>query len=666
MWSFGAVLFHLLCGHPPYMGRGDDRGAQMLRNIMTTEADYGLLRSAGVSEQAIDFIANLLNRDPKARPKESDCFKHPWLVDVPDEFDYMDVDGPQVDPRDTDLVALEEVDEEDLDASGLDINDLSSGDEDDFGGMEEAEEMLSSSDQVQAKRQRVTSQQDDDQQVVMAQQAPEQIRYPSLPRLDSYEVGPSIRLEGTQSGPRLFGEVPPSVLTRAGGVTNRLDGETLDLPEFKQPQNRDPSPSEWNSSFENISAFAFSLEPTSQTHNNLLSVGRHSDIGQTAPSLMGAESLVGQLNMESFSSHPPVSTDPNSENPTTPEAGPGDVSQKPAADEQNPKASGVRSPQSTPQVGDFTRRIDLDPHPSLSSQSSHGDNPGDSTKETPRPKGRQAPPGSETQLSIPDELARTIDEKTGEEIYSFLHTKSLSDLAVNQSPQRQGEPNPARGASQAAADSQCAAAPAGFVKPLTLLGKLTPLPGSIDDKPIRLEHRMTSWGRGTNTTIRYADPMDSRIPAYALEFTFWAPNNEARIAAGEDWTKMPDLITIISTKTSKCIWVNDVALRKETPTKDAYLFGKVYTGDIITVYRSKDQFLRYKCEFYLGRSNKTRAEAGEKKFAIEKARKPPPTGGTESDLNSKTTTTTMSTLGRAESDVEKNGSVEDGETGSFS
>jgi hypothetical protein len=272
-------------------------------------------------------------------------------------------------------------------------------------------------------------------------------------------------------------------------------------------------------------------------------------------------------------------------------------------------------------------------------------------------------PRSATDISIPDELARTIDEKTGEEIYSFLHTKSLSDLAVHQSPRREGEPNPATGASQAAADFKGVEAPAGFVKPPTLLGKLTPLPGSIDDKPIRLEHRMTSWGRGTNTTIRYADPMDSRIPAYALEFTFWAPNNESRIAAGEDWTKMPDLITIVSTKTSKCIWVNDVALRKETPTKDAYLFGKVYAGDIITVYRSKDQFLRYKCEFYLGRSSKTRKEAGEKKFAIEKARKPPPTaGGTESDLNSKTTTTSMSTLGRAESDGEKNGSVEGGET----
>ena len=40
MWSFGAVIFHLLCGKPPITGKGDDRGAQMLNNIMTKDVDF--------------------------------------------------------------------------------------------------------------------------------------------------------------------------------------------------------------------------------------------------------------------------------------------------------------------------------------------------------------------------------------------------------------------------------------------------------------------------------------------------------------------------------------------------------------------------------------------------------------------------------------------------
>jgi hypothetical protein len=159
-----------------------------------------------------------------------------------------------------------------------------------------------------------------------------------------------------------------------------------------------------------------------------------------------------------------------------------------------------------------------------------------------------------------------------------------------------------------------------FAKPAALLGKLTTVPGSIIDCTILLESRMTSWGRGPKASIRYADLMDRRIPTYALELTFWTPSIEARIAAGEDWREIPNVMTILSTKTSKCIWVNDVELRKESLTKDAYLFGKLYTGDIVTVYRHRDEFLKFKCEFYHGESVETRPMK-EKGFVVEMARK---------------------------------------------
>ena len=71
MWSLGAVLFHILSGVPPFSGRAEDRGVQMLRTIMTSEADFDALRTAGVSESGIDFVAQLLNRDPFSRPTAS-------------------------------------------------------------------------------------------------------------------------------------------------------------------------------------------------------------------------------------------------------------------------------------------------------------------------------------------------------------------------------------------------------------------------------------------------------------------------------------------------------------------------------------------------------------------------------------------------------------------
>lgn len=148
---------------------------------------------------------------------------------------------------------------------------------------------------------------------------------------------------------------------------------------------------------------------------------------------------------------------------------------------------------------------------------------------------------------------------------------------------------------------------------------VTTLPGSIIDTTLRLESRMTSWGRGPRVTIRHSDLFDNRIPTYALELTFWAPNIADHIEQGGDWTKIPNLMTILTTKTSKCIWVNDVELRKETTTKDARPFGKLYTGDIITVYRSKDSYLKFRCEFSVGESAETRPES-ERGFIIQHAK----------------------------------------------
>ena len=613
MWSFGAVLFHILCGHPPYMGRGDDRGAQMLRNIMTTEADFDLLRDAGVSEEGIDFIAKLLNRDPKSRPTEAECFQHAWLANVPDEFDYMEVDGTTVPEVNRELDVVAEVnEEEELDASALEIND--DLDDDFFQRHLQPEQSNSSSGPVNVKRQRVDEQtgEYDAEQVVMTQAPSVEIRYPSLPQAESWELNPSMQYDNPASSvPRLFGEIPDSAMRSSNVFGDALEDKSLDLPEFQEPQQRDESFTDWSSSFEHASGIALSLDTAAQTHHELL---RPSNFGLTASSLMGAESMVGQLNMESFTSQPPLSTDPNSENATSPEQE-ADIKLDNAEDQHVEPSH----QEETPQQVEFSRRIELEPHPSLSSQGSHGtgnakSQPG--SMNSSRRESRSEPANEQIESEMAAELARTIDERTGNEVPSFAQQEvHETDIVHHTQP-----PETEAVATDLPKKEKKTET---FIRPPRLLGKLIPVPGSIFKETIRLESRMTSWGRGMNTTVRYPDPMDSRIPSYALELTFWAPCIESRIAEGKDWTTLPDVVTILSTKTSKCIWVNDVELRSETPAKDAYLFGRVYTGDIITVYRSKDQSVRFRCEFYHGESMKTRAEAegAQTKFVIEKAKK---------------------------------------------
>lgn len=581
------------------MGRGDDRGAQMLRNIMTTEADYSLLENVGASEEAIDFISRLLNRDPKARPKEPECFQHPWIAEVPDEFEYEEVGEPiQTGPL-TELIAVPELSEEEeqdeKDAWARRAWSLERELEDKREAYckqpdGEAEQRLSSSDQnANAKKPRVTLEQDIEEKHVQHQ---DDVRYPSLPQLSSYQYEAKAEVKSSPNGPRLFGEITPSLI-KSSGVLGEDYSEEMDIAEFDE-DGADDSSDQYVISNEGSSLSKDIFAEVGQPHPPL-TMRPPPPPKASDPSLMGAESLVGHLHMRSAGQNGMASGDRSD--------GDGDIGKPLDGDSQNSRK--YASSNGTAK-GNWA---ELKPGP-FSSRNRHspsGDNltsyrsvPRDMSSSVETNKPHSAAPSERmgNQDEIPNELACTIDERTGLEVPS--QSQPNQDINVhNEETKEKGN---------------------GFVKPATILGKLTPLPGSILDQPIRLESRMTSWGRGTQATIRHPDSMDFRIPSYALELTFWAPSIEARIAAGEDWLQMTDVVTLISTKTSQCIWVNDVELRKESRSKDAFLFGRIYTGDIITVYRSKDQFLRFRCEFYHGKSRLERP-ADEKRFLIEESPK---------------------------------------------
>ncbi|ODH14069.1 CAMK protein kinase [Paracoccidioides brasiliensis] len=608
MWSFGAVTFHILCGTAPFSGRGDDRGASMLRNIMTTNADYDLLRHAGVSEDGVDFVSKLLNRDPRARPKESECFKHPWISDVPDEIAYSQIDEPEDQEFDPTLAAVREVNEDDeaerLDASGIDLNDRLDEDFDkEIDDLEDQEETPTNHNDV--KRQRLSHYTEEERQQVAITHTPADITYPSLPNLDSYELAPSILAQAAQSSePRLFGEITGCDLGTSGafGANNNLPEN---ISRFELRSNCADPYDYTSSDVESSKSINIMAPPPARTYHQRSGVTLQR--GTSAPSLMGAESMVGQLHMESPDGRSPDSTNPTSNNQTTPEDSTDSALSSKAGDSKSGSQDDKRE--------EFRQN-----HNGLDSNQARSIYAGDKCLPTPEAAPRSAAnpchlgPEHTSKSFDPNlhlELATTIDERTGKEVSRF--DGSDADSGARES-------NPAEGrCSHDPRSTPKVASHKHAIKPTPPFGALISIPGSITETTLYLESRMTSWGRGPRVTVRYSDPMDSRIPAYALELTFWAPSIESRIAQGEDWTQVPGVMTILSTKASNCIWVNNVELRKETQSRDARLFGKLYTGDIITVFRDRKRYLRFRCEFYHGESARMRP-LEEKGFIIQKAK----------------------------------------------
>ena len=80
-WSFGWIVYEMLVGIPPFYWTNRD---QMFKNILHHEPDY----PSNLSEEAIDFIDKLIQKDPKERLGSSEqdaeeVMTHKW-------FDWID------------------------------------------------------------------------------------------------------------------------------------------------------------------------------------------------------------------------------------------------------------------------------------------------------------------------------------------------------------------------------------------------------------------------------------------------------------------------------------------------------------------------------------------------------------------------------------------------
>ncbi|KAF6078736.1 myosin light chain kinase 3 [Phyllostomus discolor] len=80
MWSVGVITYMLLSGLSPFLGETD---AETMNFIVNCSWDFDADTFEGLSEDAKDFVSQLLVKEKSCRMSATQCLKHRWLSDLP-------------------------------------------------------------------------------------------------------------------------------------------------------------------------------------------------------------------------------------------------------------------------------------------------------------------------------------------------------------------------------------------------------------------------------------------------------------------------------------------------------------------------------------------------------------------------------------------------------
>ncbi|KAF2750865.1 hypothetical protein M011DRAFT_492248 [Sporormia fimetaria CBS 119925] len=532
IYSFAAVLWFCLCGKPPFKGIPDATGEAMYNNIINSSLDPNALRDAGVSEACIDLLCKMLEKDPELRPTDHGAAIPPEsLLESIVEEDESDIAGEQL----SQLSLHEEI--------------SASEDEDDDVLEDEEFEMLMNNRTAKKVR---TDERLAERDAVLAQ--PVQYHHEDTHSdEESFQVLPP-----AQGGrPRLFGEIGESAL-ESSGVLSAHANDAL---------SQDDSDVSFAHSQDEAQGAMGTPSVLKGLTNRIFS----------SPSLLGAESLVRDLNMTSPQSPPSGEHSPaEPATPTTP-----NVPQHSSL-ENHTTGSQISEPTPKARPPTLNRQISL---PKTASFFFDPYNPSTHTLEyASKVSGIDfVSQASKEAPSLPDTVRFSVDNK---ENVSKRGQTPLSDASY---------------------EVLQTLAPAMSIKPPPRrLGKLVTTADSFTNITLIVDQSQYSWGRYQGNTVVYEDAADVRVPKRAFVIFFYTINSQGMDVKdlsqkGEDWTKLDDLHVGIFTCATSGISINGKHLRQNDDRGRA-LYGHLHTGDIIQVFHDhrNNTFLKFKCDFYLG------------------------------------------------------------------
>ncbi|XP_069138753.1 calcium/calmodulin-dependent protein kinase type IV-like [Argopecten irradians] len=81
MWSCGVIAYILLCGYEPFDGPNQDV-SEVYKKILKVDYKFDPKVWSKISENAKDFIARLLQKDPRKRLSVDAALRHPWVTGI--------------------------------------------------------------------------------------------------------------------------------------------------------------------------------------------------------------------------------------------------------------------------------------------------------------------------------------------------------------------------------------------------------------------------------------------------------------------------------------------------------------------------------------------------------------------------------------------------------
>lgn len=593
IWSFGGVLWYALCGEPPFKGIADATGEAMFNNIMATTLNPAPLVKAGVSATCIDLLMRMLQIDPADRPTDRECLMHPWLRDEAHV------------PKDPALQSIVEEDESEdteqqLSQLSLQGDAQREEEEDDGYGVVDDEELMGFLESRQSKRIRTDPLYPRNQHRDQGDSSAD----PSFQSSHVINEGESFRIMPTPRQPRLFGEIGLSALGSSAVLNERANSALI---------QEDATPA------------AHYLQPVAESHT-LGGAEQHGSQRPTSqlehafssPSLLGAESLVRDLNMAE--AHSPASRAQSPVLPATPKTP--DVFQHNSLDNSSKQHSQVSEPTPRPQTTGINRQINL---PLTASYYYDPMDPSTHNLEYASrvsglnfmANGEVAP---DTSSGAASHGAAPVEPK------HTLQSDVIHD-SVNTQVTREGEirhdTSDYSASSFASSDVPSAAMPSvpaelDFKPPPRPLGKMIATPDSFSPNLIlNLNQSKMSWGRMPSNTIVYENKRDTRVPKTAFIVFWYSSASQDRDSVevlsqqGKDWTGLDDLHAGIWTCARYGLSINGKHLQR-SDEKGRALYTHLHTGDIVQVYANANgtELMRFRCELYLG-SGQTPRPAGE-------------------------------------------------------